>query len=545
MNATLPLDLFSAEGLRSPGHGGRREPRLQPVTPPGLRWLVVHLPAFRLERCGWGADDLVVVGATRRSALRVVALTPAARAEGLALGTTIAEARALVPGLHVEALDEAGEQADRRELARAFERFGDRVELDGDDGLVLEIGGTSPLFGGEAAMLAQVRARCEELGHRCRLAVADHPRAARALARHAEADVVAPPGGAAAVLAALPVEALEPSEGLAEALVALGVRTVGAWARLEAASVAGRFGAEGVELHRVARGRPAVAWVDRPTPAPLEPLRVTLDEEAASVDALLGPLAEGLRRLRDRLAARDLVVARLDVRLELAWGSRDDLGERLSVRVARPTRDPELLLRLVRHLLGQRLGRPTGGLPAPVVAVELHAVEVAPDGDGQQDLLARREGQGTWSELLARLVDVLGEQAVVEAVSVDAWRPEEAWGARPVLGDVAAVPVAAADDDPVERLERARWYARRPRPTLLRHPPLPLRVREEGGRPVAVHARQGWRAVRRAKGPERLAGAWWRPDGGFDRAYWAVALPEGTAWLFHERGQWFLHGWWD
>ncbi len=41
------------------------------------RYLAVHLPAFRLERCGWEAADVAGLIAEVKNAMRLVALTPA------------------------------------------------------------------------------------------------------------------------------------------------------------------------------------------------------------------------------------------------------------------------------------------------------------------------------------------------------------------------------------------------------------------------------------------------------------------------------------
>lgn len=500
----------------------------------GPRWLVVHLPAFRLERCGHTAADLVALIAERRNATRLVALTPAARAAGLTEDMTAAAARATVAGVLLEVLDEPGEAADRVELVRAFDVLCDRVTTWGDGDLLLEIATTAAYFGGEPQMVAKVRARAAELGHTCRVAVSDHPRASAALARYGAQDVIVPSGASAVALGVLPLAALEPSDTLADAWTALGLRTVGQWASLDAASVAGRFGDEGLELHRVARGAAGPSWVQRPAPPPLDGVVVALEDERADVAGLRTALADGLLRLRHQLASRDLVAVTVDLKLELSWGP----PVRVRLRVARPTRDPALLARM----LGERLERLT--LEAPVTGLRLRACEVAPEGGDQGDLLDRRSAAEGWDELLARLGDVLGEQSVFHAAMVESWRPEAGWCA---LRGTDAPPsvVDAAPDDPVERQERAAWHAARPRPTLLRHPPLPLHVRLSGGSPIAVRSRDGWRPIRRASGPELLEGEWWRDDGGFARAYWVIAVPEGTAWVFCEKEQWFLHGWFD
>ena len=61
----------------------------------GRRFLVVHLPCFRLERCGWHAEQPVVLVAEERSALRVQVASKLAFALGIRRGMPIAEARVM------------------------------------------------------------------------------------------------------------------------------------------------------------------------------------------------------------------------------------------------------------------------------------------------------------------------------------------------------------------------------------------------------------------------------------------------------------------
>jgi nucleotidyltransferase/DNA polymerase involved in DNA repair len=73
------------------------------------------------------------------------------------------------------------------------------------------------------------------------------------LAAHAAGGVV-PPAGTPQFLAPFPVDVLGHLE-LAELLHRLGIRTVGDFAALPESHVLGRFGADGVACHRVARGQ--------------------------------------------------------------------------------------------------------------------------------------------------------------------------------------------------------------------------------------------------------------------------------------------------
>ncbi len=117
----------------------------------------------------------------------------------------------------------------------------------------LPIRGPARYFGDEQAVLARVAevvAGAAGPGDLVRQGVADGLFAAGLAAR---AGVLVPPGGTPVFLAPWPVAALADAD-LAEVLVRLGLRTLGAFAALPAADVLARFGANGARCHRVARG---------------------------------------------------------------------------------------------------------------------------------------------------------------------------------------------------------------------------------------------------------------------------------------------------
>jgi protein ImuB len=152
----------------------------------------------------------------------------AAQALGLRSGLPLAQAQAMRPGLTVIDADPAADAADLRDLAGWCQRYAPLTAADPPAGIRIDSTGADHLQGGEAAMLADLRDRLARSGFTARLAVADTPGAAWALARHGDGPlVVAPPGGAAEALAPLPVAALRlPAETLA-ALDRLGFSRIG------------------------------------------------------------------------------------------------------------------------------------------------------------------------------------------------------------------------------------------------------------------------------------------------------------------------------
>lgn len=116
---------------------------------------------------------------------------------------------------------------------------------------VLPIRGPSRFFGGEAAVMENVRSTVVELtGHEPSLGIADGLFCAEACARRG---LVLEPGATASFRRSLPLSALGRKD-VATTCQRLGLHTVGAFADLDTARVGERFNKHALALHRVARG---------------------------------------------------------------------------------------------------------------------------------------------------------------------------------------------------------------------------------------------------------------------------------------------------
>ncbi|MEO5589842.1 MAG: hypothetical protein ABIS03_09665, partial [Gemmatimonadaceae bacterium] len=63
---------------------------------------------------------------------------------------------------------------------------------------------------------------------------------------------------------------------------------------------------------------------------------------------------------------------------------------------------------------------------------------------------------------------------------------------------------------------------------------LPVRYREDGD----------WVHIESAAGPDRVSGEQWEKS--FAREYFRCVNESGTlVWIYRERGEWYLQGWWD
>jgi protein ImuB len=128
---------------------------------------------------------LAVVSETGNLRL-VAALTAAAEARGLHRGQPLSEAVTLCPDLVTRPADPSGEAAFLAALRRWAGKFSPWVAEEAPEGLTIDLTGCAHLFGGEAALFAQVEADCADLGLTVRAGIADTPGAAWALARFAK-----------------------------------------------------------------------------------------------------------------------------------------------------------------------------------------------------------------------------------------------------------------------------------------------------------------------------------------------------------------------
>jgi protein ImuB len=501
-----------------------------PRARPARRALVLWLPGFRLERCGWGADELAAL-VDSSAGLRVVAVTPAAARRGVRPGERAAGALARLPELELECLDGAADPAgaaeerqDLRALARLLEIVSPEVGALPPAALAADIGGTAGLLGGEGACAQLAAARLREAGHRCVAVVADSVEGALALARWRGRDAVVPAGELGAALAGAPLGCFDAPAALLARLAELGVERAGDLTALPRASVAARFGRAGLALARAAGG--AAPPGERLVSGEVEPgeHRVELPS-VGRVDVLLAYLEPLVEALSEELCAAEQAAARLRLRLQL-----DDGGEALIfARPASPRRDPEGLGRL----LAARLERER--LAAPAVAAGLSAVARCPWTGAQPGLLDRRE-VAELPGLLGRLEEALGEGALMRPRLEERHRPEEGWSPERFL------PRRSAPRDPGLRRARPAMLLRRPQRLCLEL--------DERGAPRRVELDGRWRRVRAAAGPERLSTGWWE-DEPLDRDYYRVALAAGQTarcpWIYRDRRDdtWWLHGWFE
>ena len=463
-----------------------------------------------------------------RGAAILHALNPAARRAGLRRGQTQADARAMIPQLICKPADLEADARALTALAVWAERWSPSVSLDpataGLEGLFLDVTGATHLFGGEAALLAQIRDRLAEAGARARVALAPTPGAAWALARWGGA------GGESCIadeetvrerLSSLPVEALRIDDRTLAQARRFGLKRIGDLYPMPRAGLARRF-RDGAGVGLVQRLDQALGFAGealtpvRP-PAKYRAWRTWMEpvEDIEGVAARLSELATDLSAplVRDGQGAKALTLT----------GFRSDGGTTcLSVRMGRPGRDAGIWLRLFREA---GLGRLELGFGLDALMLTADVVEAMTARQGALESEAEAKQAESLATLIDRLTARLGEDRVLTPEPTDSWIPERAERWRPALG---RSPTAANDD-----MGR--------RPLLLLDPPEPVEAIAElpDGAPARFTWRRLSRRVTRADGPERLSPEWWRPRPDDrqvrTRDYYRVEDDAGGRyWLFRE-----------
>jgi protein ImuB len=443
----------------------------------------------------------------------------------------VTKAQALVPGLVVVDADPAADAAGLDRLALwSLQRISPVVAPDPPDGLVLDTTGADHLHGGEAAMLTAMVQRFASSGIEARAAIADSWGVAHAAARFVGRQaLVIPPGESVPLLRPLPLAALRLDVETVAGLRTLGFETIGDLMDQPRAPLALRFGPEIGRRLNQALGL---------QPEPIDPIR---SPELVEVRRVFGePIgaAETIARYAGKLV--DALCLELEKRglgtrrLDLLFHRVDSTMQFIRVGTAQPVRDPRRLARLLRDKI--ETVDPGFGIEIMVLA----AIETEQLRDRQTISSLIEVPEPDVSDLIDVLANRVGENRLCRFVPVQSDVPERS---------VARVPPLAPETG-------ATWEGDWPRPPRLLARPEPVETMAllPDNPPIWFSWRGVRRRVRRADGPERIRGEWWKRNAEMTtvRDYFRVEDESGERyWLFRsgdgehaESGsqRWFLHG---
>jgi protein ImuB len=523
----------------------------------------------------------------------LAAVNPAAAAKGLAAGMPLADALSFLPGLATRPVELAEDAAALRRLAEWCGRYSPWTAPDDDNGVKIDITGSAHLWGGEAALAADLSGRLarQQIVHR--LAIADTLGAAWAAARFAPAeDVIIASGGTHDAIATLPIAALRLNPTLVQGLHRVGLRRIGDIMAMPRDALARRFGETVARRLDQALGE---------LPEPLSPLgevptrRVRLSFAEPIADP--ADLARAAERLTQDLVARLAREGMGARRLDLGFHRVDGRVEHIRIGTARPSRDPAHLARL---LIG-KIETIDPGLGVEDTILAAFAVEpLAPEqlespiprryphpnppprageGNGGRHHSRRAPSPASggglgWGPSLAPLFDRIGARLGLDALTrlepYASHIPERASAAVPIETGYRPPPqpspVSTGEGEPRSGWEGAGTMTapiKPPRPVRLFATPEPVEAFWvlPDDPPFHFTWRRRRHQVAQADGPERVAEEWWLPDGqpvgdgvppwspDAIRDYYRVEDETGRRfWLFRAGlpgdppPRWFVHG---
>jgi protein ImuB len=392
-------------------------------------------------------DETSLLGNTR-----IDEVSPEAWALGVRPHATIAAARARAGDLDVRVVQAHAVDATLARIAEMGLGFGATVAFEtgggGHDTVWIDITGCAHLLAsegdpsGEATLARGVQQRVAELGHVARVAVADGPRVAAAVARHARsvssptprsrarfahgplAPIVVPVGASEEAMATLPLRALPlggaPS-GAAHWLDKLGCKTIGDVARLPRDALGTRLGDEAAKVLPLLRGidaSPLTPYV--PPEAPEERIEVEYGIEETS--HLLFVAKSICDRMGARLAGRCMAATRLELVLELDRAMTtegQDPRAALALTLAAPLHQATDLLAVLRARIESY------EIAAPIRAVVLRCADLVGRVAIPLDLLLPEpRADRVLPRLAAELAADLGATRVGILELVSSWVPE-------------------------------------------------------------------------------------------------------------------------
>jgi len=555
-----------------------------------------RLAAERLLRLRREVEPLpfAVVG-DRGGAQVLTSLSATAEAAGLALGQGLRDATAICPGLLTAPADTLNDARFLASLRRWAGRFSPWVGTEAPAGLLIDLSGTAHLFGGEAAVLAQVAEECEGLGLTVRAGIADTPGAAWGLARFAQVGgwaggrlgtaagrsgdaidqearatraravkrrgwerggnpppplpinggagagaglppgmAIAPPGRLREALTDLPLAALRLEAETVDRLLRLGLRRVGDLMVLPRAGLTRRFGMD--VLRRLDQ---AMGLEPEPVSPVRPPMHFAVRLTFPDPIGLRTDVEAGLDRLLppfcDRLRARGRGVRRVVLQAFRADGG----VAAVEIGLARAADSPDR----IRPLLHLKLDQIDAGFGIDCLRLEALATEAmtAVQHRGQIDateaaLSETKAASHALDDLIGRLGARLGAEAVTRLHPAESHVPAKS-------AQVLMAAWSAPHPGP--------WPASpSPRPLVMFRPE-PVDAPEVPDPPAQFRWRRRVYSVRMAVGPERLQPEWWLEDPDWRsgaRDYWRVEVAGGERlWLFFGQGgavsnRWYCEG---
>ncbi|QEE43606.1 DNA polymerase Y family protein (plasmid) [Rhizobium sp. WL3] len=489
------------------------------------------LPTDRIRRDDPAISDDQPIAVIARSGSKrwVSAADAAARKIGVRVGMPAAKAQAIFRGLIFVDADPAEDAAALDRLGLwALGHYSPIVAVDGADGLVMDTEGADHLRGGELPMATGIVNLFRSRKLTAKVAIADTWGAAHACVRAIARDVViVPQGEIVRAVEKLPISLLRLPEKVVQDLRVLGFHTIGQLSHTARAPLALRFGPEVGRRLDQTYGRMS---------DPIDPIRTAdLVEVSRSFQEPIGA-AETINKYVGRLVVQ--LVADLEKRglgarrTDLIVHKVDNTIQAIRAGTAKPARDIAWLTKLFKDQTEKI--EPGFGIEKLVLV----AVAAEPLAEEQKRSTLIEEETTDFTPLM----DILAN------------RGQRVYRVAPFASDVPERSVRRISA--VAQQEQSVWVRHWRRPIRLFAGP--EQIQAIALMPDYPPASITWRGrrhrVKRADGPERVFGEWWRTPTELEavRDYFVIENDAGERfWIFRsgdgvdpDTGShtWFIHG---
>lgn len=481
-------------------------------------WFSLHKPHLK--------NLPFVLRTPSRGRMLITAANAFAVLKGIQTGMALADVKAFTPDLEV--LDDRKDLIDKllKRLAEWCIRFTPIVAVDPPDGLLLEATGCAHLWGGEVAYVTDITSKLNGRGYDVRVAMANTPGLAWAVARFGKEPLVIPPTAHIEALLPLPPQALRLESDILERLHQLGLHQIKQFINMPRSALRRRFGQHFIMRLDMALGQ--ALEILQPV-QPIEPYQERLPCLEPIVTAT--GIEVALQQLLEKLCLR-LQQEQKGLRTAILKGYRiDGKTEQVEIGTNRPSHHVSHLFKL----FGIKLSTIEPALGIELFILEAPKVE---DHHPQQEKIWKVSHSGLedirLSDLLDRLSNKIGSQSIHRYIPDEHYWPERSFKEASSLLEKSTSP----------------WRVDKPRPLIL----LPVPEFIEVTAPIPDYPPMLFRYKRKlhkiikADGPERIEQEWWLQQGQH-RDYYRVEDEEGHRyWIFrsghyHDKiYKWFIHG---
>ena len=497
--------------------------------PADRRFAHVFLPRFQTDNlCRQDPSLLgqpVVTFLKDRNSQFVSSANETAELQGAKAGQPLADLSAVVNDLKTFEINSRSDEAVLDRMADWCVRYTPYTKMNPPDGIWLDISGCAHLLGGEQNLADDIEKRIGHFGYSVRVAIADYPGCAWAVARFAKESCIVPAGETANALADLPIAALRVGLHIENNLKRLGFTRIGDLYKFPRPNLTKRFGKE--LLYRFDQ---ATGALDEPiSPKPYQP---RYEERLSFIDTiatrediemvatrLISSLCERLNNEQKGARLFWLHCHRVDARIEVAH-----------ISTSQPTRSAAHIYRLFFEKFDKI--EPGFGIELFV----LSAAEVLPLVQSQESFNQGNDGlsAAALAEFVDRINARLKRNQIYRLASHESHWPQKAVQ----FADPTSQPVAEWPMDKMRPVRLLRWPE--PIEVMAPVPDYPPRM---------FRWRGNTHSIKYAEGPERLEPEWWCFEKEM-RDYYRLEDQSGQRFCVYRSGHytsgsrtnWYLHG---